>query len=84
MRLGNSLKPFLWIGATLAILRTDGKKSKVNDILKISVSLQKRSFLSNFSILVVILLGPTQLVESSKDIMRTISSLTAELRKKKF
>ena len=56
----------------------------MNDILKISVSLQKRSFLSNFSILVVILLGPTQLVESSKDIIRTISYLTAELRKKEF
>ena len=56
----------------------------MNDILKISASSQKRSFLSNFSILVVILLGPTQLVESSKDIMRATSSLTVELRTKEF
>ena len=72
----SSLESFLWTGTTLASLRANGKTPDVNDILKISTSLQEISFLSNFNILVGILLGPTDLVESSEDMMRAISSLS--------
>ena len=56
----------------------------MNNILKLSTSWQKISFLSNFSILVGMLLGPTNLLESSKDIMRAISSLSSGLTKINF
>ena len=61
----------------LAILRAGRKTPEVNNILKISTSCQEISFLSNFSIL----LGPTDLVELSEDIMRAISSLSVGLKK---
>ena len=60
-----------------AILRAGRKTPEVNNILKISTSCQEISFLSNFSIL----LGPTDLVELSEDIMRAISSLSVGLKK---
>ena len=42
------------------------------------------SFLSNFDILVGILLGPTDLLESSEDITFSISVLFEGLIKKKY
>ena len=54
----------------------------MKDILKTSASWQEIPFYSNFSILVGILLGPTDLVESSEDIMTAISSLSVGLKKK--
>ena len=48
------------------------------------MSWQEISFLSNFSILVGMLLGPTDLAESSEDIMRAISSLSVGLKKNNF
>ena len=39
------------------------------------------SFLRNFSTSVGMLVGPTDLVESSEDIMRAISSLSVGLKK---
>ena len=80
----SSLESFLWTATTLAILRADRKTPEVNDILKISTSWQEISFLSNFSILAGMLLGPTNLVESSEGIMRAISSLLVALKKKEF
>ena len=75
----SSLESFLWTGTTLAILRADGKTPEVNDILKISASWQEISFLSNFNILVGMLLGPTDLVESSEDMMSATSCLSVGL-----
>ena len=80
----SSLESFLWTGTTLAILRAGGKTPEVNDILKISTSWKEISFLSNYSILVGMLLGPTDLVESSEDMMRAISSLSVGLKKEEF
>ena len=68
----------------LAILRAGGKTPEVNDILKISASWQKISFLSSFNILVGMLLGPTDLVESSEYMMRDASCLSVGLKKKNF
>ena len=42
------------------------------------------SFLSNFNILVGMLLGPTDLAESSEDTMRGTSCLAVGLKKKKI
>ena len=55
------------------------KKPEVNEILKICW--QEISFLSNFSILVGILLSSTDVVESSENIMKAISSLSVVLKK---
>ena len=63
----------------LAILRADGKTPEVNNISKITTSSQEMSFLSNFS-----MSGPTDLVESSEDMMRAISSFLVGLKKKNF
>ena len=59
-----------------------GKTLEVNNILKISTTQQEISFLSNFSILLGMLLGRTDLVESSEDMMRAISSLSVRLKKR--
>ena len=56
----------------------------MNVILKISASWQEISFLSNFNILVGMLLGPTDLVESSEDMIRAASCLSVGLKKKIF
>ena len=53
----------------------------MNVILKISASWQEISFLSNFNILVGMLLGPTDLVESSEDMIRAASCLSVGLKK---
>ena len=53
----------------------------MNDILKISKSCQEISFLSTFSIRVSMLLSPTDLIETSEDIMRAFSSLSRGLKK---
>ena len=68
------------IGTHLVILRADGKTTEVNNVLKISASWHELSFLSNFNILIGILFGPNDLVESIHDIMRSISSLPVELK----
>ena len=80
----SSLESFLWTGTTLAILRADGKTPEVNDILKISASWQEISFFSNFNILVGMMLGPADWVESSEDMMRATSCLSVGLKKNSF
>ena len=47
------------------------------------MSWQETPFLSNLYILVQMLLDPTDLVESSEDIMRANSCLSVGLKKKK-
>ena len=79
----SSLESFLWTGTTLAILRADRKTPEVNYLLKISTNWHEISFLSNFTSLVGMLLGRTDLVESSEDIMRAILSLSVGLKKKR-
>ena len=80
----SSLESFLWAGTTLAILRADRKTPEINTyILRISMSWHEISFLSNFSILLGMLLGPTDIVEWSGDMMRAISSLSV-VQKKEF
>ena len=56
----------------------------MNNKLKILTSWQEISFLSDLSILVGMLFSPTDLVESSEDILRAISSLSLGLEKKLF
>ena len=65
----------------LAILWADGKTSEVNDVFKISTSWQGTSFLSKFNVLVGMVLGSTDLVESSEEIMRAILSLSVGIKK---
>ena len=78
------LESFLWTGTTLVILRADGEAPDVNDILKTSASWQEISFLSNFNVLLGVMLGPTDLVESSEDMKRATSCLSVGLKKKEF
>ena len=54
----------------------------MNGILKISISWQDVWFLSNFSFLLGMLLGPTNLVESSEHMMRAISYFSVGLKKR--
>ena len=59
----------------------DGKTPEVNYILKLSTRWQEILFLSKFSVLVGMLLVLSDVVESSEDIMRAISSLLVRLQK---
>ena len=52
------------MGITLAVSSTEGKTLEEKEILNISDSWLEMLFLSNFSILVGMLLGPTDLLES--------------------
>ena len=63
-------------------MSTDGKTPIVKEILKISESWVEISFLTSFSILVGILLGPNDLFESREDMTLTISYLSVGLSKK--
>ena len=61
--------------------QADGKTPEVGYILKISTRWQEILFLSKFSVLVGMLLVLSDVVESSEDIMRAISSLSVRLQK---
>ena len=74
------LNPFYEQEQLQQILRADGKTPEVKYILKISASWQEISFLSNFNILVGMLQGLTDLVESSEDMMRATSCLSESLK----
>ena len=77
MQLTDSLKSLIWsflyTGTTLATFSIGGKAPVENEML---------NNLNNFNILVGILLDPTDLVESCKD-MFCISDLLVGVRKKK-
>ena len=68
----------------MAVLSIYGNIPEKKEILKISESWQKISFISSFSIFVVILLGPIDLLESSVKIMLSISFLSVGFRKKEL
>ena len=67
----------------MAIFSLEGKIPEEKEILNISDSWLDISFLSNFNILVRILLGSTDLLESNEDITFSISALSVGLTKKR-
>ena len=69
---------------TLAIFSIERKTPEEKDILNTSDSWLKMSFLSYFNILVRILLGPTDWLESNEDITFSISVLFVRLTKKEI
>ena len=79
----SSLESFLYTGITLPVLSIEGKTPEENEIWNSSDSWLEMSFLSNFNILIGILLGSTDLLESNKDMIFFISILSVELMKKK-
>ena len=72
------------MGITLAVFSIEGKIPEEKEILNISDSWLEMLFLSNFNILVWILLGPTDLLESNEDMTFSISVLSVELTKKEI
>lgn len=60
----------------MAILSIDGSTPDDKEILEISKSWQEISLSSSFSIFGEILLGPTDLLKSSKEILLDISFLS--------
>ena len=72
------------MGITLAVFSIEGKIPEEKEILNISDSWLEMSFLSNFNILVGILLGPTDLLESNEDMTFSISVLSVGLTKKEI
>ena len=76
---------FLCMGITLTAFSIEEKMPEEKDILNISDSLLEKSFLSNFNILVgIILLGPSDLLESNEDMTFSISVLFVGLTKKEI
>ena len=69
------------MGITLAVFSIEGMTPEEKDIKYFRL---KMSFLSNFNILVRILLGPTDLLESSDDMIFSISVLPVGLTKKEI
>ena len=75
---------FSCTGITLAVFSIEGKTTEEKEILNISDSWLEMSFLSNFNILVGILLGPTDLLEPNEDLTFSISVLSVGLKKKEI
>ena len=78
------MESFLCTGITLTAFSVEGKTPEEKAILNISDSRLKTSFLSNFNILIEILLGPTDLLESNEDMTFSISLLSVGLTKKEI
>ena len=78
------MESFLCTGITLVVFSVDKQTPEEKQILNISDSWLEleMSFLSNFDILVGILLGPTDLLESNEDMIFSISVLSVGLIKK--
>ena len=73
------------MGITLTAFSIEEKMPEEKEILNISDSLLEKSFLSNFNILVgIILLGPSDLLESNEDMTFSISVLSVGLTKKEI
>ena len=79
----SSLESFLYTGIALPVLSIEGKTPEENEIWNSSDSWLEMSFLSNFNILIGILLGSTDLLESNEDMIFFISILSVGLMKKK-
>ena len=74
----------MWTRIALATFSMEGKTPEEKEILNISDSWLKVSFLNNFNTLVGILLDPTDLLESNEDIIFSISVLSVGLAKRKY
>ena len=72
------------MGITLAVFSNEGKMPEGKEILNISDRWLEMSFLSNFNILVGILVSPTDLLESNEDMTFFISILSVALVKKEI
>ena len=73
------------MGITLTAFSIEEKMPEEKEISNISDSLLEKSFLSNFNILVgIILLGPSDLLESNEDMTFSISVLFVGLTKKEI
>ena len=73
------------MGITLTAFSIEEKMPEEKEILNISDSLLEKSFLSNFNILVgIILLGPSDLLQSNEDMTFSISVLFVGLTKKEI
>ena len=72
------------MGITLAIFSIEGKTPEEKEILNISDTWLEMSFLSNFNMLVGILLGPSDLIDSNEDIKFSIPVLSVGLPKKEI
>ena len=70
------------MGITLAVFSIEGRTPEEKVILNISDSWLEVSFLRNFNILLGILLGPTDLLQSNEDMAFSISVLSVGLIRK--
>ena len=75
------MESFLCTGITLVVFSVEEQTPEEKEILNISDSWLELevSFVSNFDILVGILLGPTDLLESNEDMIFSISVLSVGL-----
>ena len=80
----SNLESFLYTGTTLVTFSIVEKTPVKNEMLNISANWLEIWLFSNFNIFVVMILGPTHLFESSKDIMFWISDLFVGFRTKGF
>ena len=77
------MESFLCTGITLAVFSIAGKTAEEKE-LNNSDSWLEMSFLSNFNILEVMLLDPTDLLESNENITFSISLLSVGIKKRKY
>ena len=80
----SSFESFWCMGITSVVFSLEGKTPEKKEILNISDNWLEMSFLSNFIILVGILLHPTDFLESNEDVTFSISVLSLELTKKEI
>ena len=78
------MESFFCTGITLAVFSIEGKTPEEKERLNISDSWLEMSFLNNFNILIGILLGPTDFLESNEDMIFYISDLSVGLIKKEI
>ena len=69
---------------TFVVFSIERKTPEEKEIIDLSDRWLQMSFLSNFNILVAILLGPTDLLESSEDMTFSIFVLSVGLTKKEI
>ena len=72
------------MGITLAVFSIEGEMPEEKEILNISDTWLEMSFLSDFNILVGILLDPTDFLESNEDMTFSASALSVGLTKKEI
>ena len=75
------MESFLRTGITLAVFSIERKTPEQKEILNISDSRLEMSFLSNFNILIGILLGPTDVLDYNEDMIFSIADLSGLIKK---